>query len=294
MSAPLLSPNTKIAAVSRMPNTMEIWGISADSSLQGIVWYEGDKWRRYTLPLEPHQKPSINGGIAAVSRKPETMEIWWIGINGDIWGAVWYENDQWRIYQLQGKASPDGGIAAVSRRPDTMEVWWIGPNGSVENAHWYEGSSWNYSRIANEYKAALTSRIAAVSRRPDTMEIWWIGPGGNVEDRYWYEGFTTGWKGFELAPQQQASTMGSITAVSRKPGTIELWWIGSNGSVEGANWYDGQTWQRYQLAERDRVPLNGCIAATSRKPETLELWWIDPQGSIVCPSVLTATDTTEP
>lgn len=29
---------------------------------------------------------------------------------------------------------------------------------------------------------------------------------------------------------------------------MEVWWVGTDGSVQGGYWYEGQSWQRYQLA----------------------------------------------
>ena len=55
----------KIAAVSRVRNTMEIWWIASNGSVQAAFWYVGqDGWRRYELA--PAGSASNTGGIAAV------------------------------------------------------------------------------------------------------------------------------------------------------------------------------------------------------------------------------------
>ncbi|MED3548813.1 hypothetical protein P4522_32745, partial [Bacillus thuringiensis] len=66
------------------------------------------------------------------------------------------------------------------------------------------------------------------------------------QDAYWYEG--SQWKRFELASAGSASPHGSITAVSRIPGSMEVWWIGANGSVQDAYWYEGSQWKQFELA----------------------------------------------
>jgi hypothetical protein len=67
------------------------------------------------------------------------MEVWWIGANGSVQAAFWYEGAQWQRYELApaGSASINAGITAVSRIPASMEVWWTGVNGSVRDAFWY-------------------------------------------------------------------------------------------------------------------------------------------------------------
>ncbi|WP_233597602.1 hypothetical protein, partial [Corallococcus sp. CA041A] len=69
------------------------------------------------------------------------MELWWVGGNGSVEGAYWYDGQPWARYQIAGpgSASTSSGIAAVSRIPGSMELWWVGGNGSVEGAYWYDG-----------------------------------------------------------------------------------------------------------------------------------------------------------
>lgn len=66
------------------------------------------------------------------------------------------------------------------------------------------------------------------------MDVCWIGENGSVQGATWNEG--SDWDHFQLAPPGNASTTGSITAMSRIEGTLEVWWIGANGSVEHAYW----------------------------------------------------------
>jgi hypothetical protein len=47
---------------------------------------------------------------------------------------------------------------------------------------------------------------------------------------------------FEIAPTESASTEGSIAAVSRIPNSMEVWWIGVNGAIRDAYWYEGTGW----------------------------------------------------
>src|SRR5690606_41652230 len=56
------------------------------------------------------------------------------------------------------------------------------------------------------------------------------GDGGRYELSF--EARNTGWQGFELAPANSASVNGSVAAVSRVPGSMELWYVGGNGSVQ--------------------------------------------------------------
>jgi hypothetical protein len=235
-------------------------------------------WRRFQLA--PNGSASAAGKVAAVSRIPGSMELWWIGGDGSVQAAFWYEGGQWQRYQLApaGSASLTGGIAAVSRIPSSMEVWWIGPNGSVQDAFWYEGGQWQRFELAPAGSASPNSGIGVVSRIPNSMELWWVGPNGSVQDAFWYDGGQ--WQRFELAPAGSASPNSGIGAVSRIPNSMELWWVGPNGSVQDAFWYDGGQWQRFELAPAGSASPNSGIAAVHRIPGSMELWWIGGNGSI--------------
>lgn len=230
----------KIAAVSRVRNSMEVWWVASNGSVQAAFWYVGqDGWRRYELA--PAGSASTTGGIAAVSRKPNSMEVWWVGPDGSVQDAYWYEGGQWGRFGLApaGSASATGGIAAITRIPNSMEVWWAGPNGSVQDAFWYEGQAgWSRFELAPGGSASITSGVAALARVRTSMEVWWVGPNGSVQDAFWYEG-QAGWRRYELAPAGSASATSGIAAVSRIPSSMEVWWAGPNGSVQDAFWYEG-------------------------------------------------------
>lgn len=267
-----------IAAVSRIPSSMETWWIDDMGSVQASYWYDSQYWVRYTLGSPG--SASAKGGITAVSRIPTSMEVWWIGGNGSVWGAFWYEGSQWKRYELApaGSAALNSKITAVSRIKNSMELWWVAPNGSVQGAFWYEGSQWKRYELAPAGSAAAEGGIAVSSRIPTSMEVWWIAPNGSVQAAFWYE--KNDWKRYELAPGGSASTTGGLAAVSRIPTSMEVWWIGGNGSVQGAFWYENNPWKRYELAPGGSASLSSSIDAVSRVKNSLELWFVGGNGSI--------------
>ncbi len=235
-------------------------------------------WRGFELAGS--SSASTNGAVTSVSRVPNSMETWWVGVNGSVEGAFWYDGGQWSRYQIapDGSASINGPIASVSRIPGSMEVWWVGVNGSVEGAFWYDGGQWSRYQIAPDGSASTNGAISVVSRIPNSMELWWLGPAGSIEGAFWYDGGT--WNRYQLAPDGSASAASSIASVSRIPGSMELWWVGLSGSVEGAFWYDGGQWNRYQLAPDGSASNTGAVTAVSRIPNSMELWWIGANGSV--------------
>ncbi len=267
-----------VAVVSRIPNSMELWFVGQDGSIQGAYWYQGSNWASYELA--PAGSASPTGGIAAISRIPSSMELWFVGQNGSIQGAYWYEGNNWARYELApaGSASLTTAIAALSRIPNSMELWFVGQDGSVQDHFWYEGGNWQNFQLAPSGSASLTTAIAALSRIPNSMELWFVGQDGSVQDHFWYEGGN--WQNFQLAPSGSASLTGSIAAVSRIPNSMELWFVGQDGSVQDHFWYEGGNWQNFQLAPSGSASISGSIAAVSRIPNSMELWFVGQDGSV--------------
>jgi hypothetical protein len=89
-----------------------------------------------------------------------------------------------------------------------------------------------------------------------------------------------GWKGFGLAAAGSAATTSPVAAVSRIPGSMELWYVAPNGSVQDKFWYDGTNWNGFELAPAGSASPAGGIAAVSRIPGSMEVWWIGQDGSV--------------
>jgi hypothetical protein len=280
----------KITAVARKPETMEVFWVGADGSVQDAYWYENATWQRFELA--PPGSASTSGGITVVSRKPETMEVFWVGADGSIQDAYWYENATWQRFELAppGSASTSGGITVVSRKPETMDVFWVGTDGSVQDAYWYENATWQRFELASPGSASTSGGLTVASRKPETMEVFWVGADGSVQDAYWYENATWQRLAPPLASPGSASTSGGITVVSRKPETMEVFWIGADGSVQDNYWYENATWQRLAplapplaspgLAPPGSASMQGGITAVARRPQTMEVYWVGANGSV--------------
>jgi hypothetical protein len=103
-------------------------------------------WNQFELA--PLYSASSTGKIKAVSRKSNTMEVWWAGADGSLHDSYFYVGQGWNQFPLvpsDGSGNFPAAITAVSRESNTMEVFWIdsvsflsgGSAGSVEDAYWY-------------------------------------------------------------------------------------------------------------------------------------------------------------
>jgi hypothetical protein len=89
------------------------------------------------------------------------------------------------------------------------------------------------------------------------------------------------WAQFSFAPTCTVAGNNGIKGVSRIPGSMEIWYICTDGSVWDAYWYEGFTqWNQYALAGPGSASVDSGITAVSRKPGTMEVWWVRPDGGV--------------
>jgi hypothetical protein len=209
----------------------------------------------------------------------------------------------------------------ISRIPETIDAFWVG-GGYVFRAYCIDGVGWQYQKkaIVGDPYAKV---IKALSRAPNCMDLFWIGYDGSVNGSFWYEGFwdmlqcaawakdlnaselkKDKWPNYQIAPAD-SSEGSAITAVSRFPGSMEVFWIGKDGSIQGASWlkergseeaenYKIPDWQIFQVApagsgftgsEFELTSAVGSIAAISTNYESITVVWIKPDSSIQCADI---------
>jgi hypothetical protein len=282
----MFANKSDITATSRIANSVEVWWVGLNGTVQHAWYYDNDGWK--TAEFAPPDSAAF-AGIASLARIPGSMEVWWVGKRGSLEGSFWYEGGNWERYQIAGAGTVlnTSKIAAVSRHPTTMELFWVGPNDALYHAYWYEGAPWKYESLSVPGLAAPSTGIKALSRDLTHMELFWIGFNGSVMHAWWADG--QGWHFGELAPPGSASTSSSVAGVSRLKDAMEVWWVGPDGSVQGCYWFEASGWFRYQLASAGSAvaavgnvadPLTCGIEAIAPSGKSLNVWWTSPSRAV--------------
>ena len=260
----------RLTAIAK-PVGCELWWIGRNGAVNGVYTQPGSPWAKYQLSGAGTAVPG--GGITAISKGGDSMEVWWIAPDGSVHAA--YHEGGWNLYTLAGpkSAAVAGGIAGIFKGGDVMEVWWIAPDGSVQGA--YHEGDWKYYTLAGPKSASLTGSITAVAKGGDLMEVWWIAPDGSVRAAY-HEG---DWKYYTLAGANAAALTGGITSVFKGGDSMEVWWVAPDGSVTGA--YHEGAWQTYVLAGAHSASAHCRITSaygSSLVPTLARVWWVDASG----------------
>jgi hypothetical protein len=251
------------------------------------------------VPYTPWTASSVVGPGSAdrdavsVAVSPTVEDLFWVAENGSVQQDTHYQGIGWFSNQLApaGSADPYADIAAVARGGGDgvgadVDVFWVGPQGSIE--HEFELPGGPYYRETAVVPAGLqasateSASLAAVSRASDTWEIFYTNTQGGIEDAYHYDEGSSGY--FQLvAPGSSSPTSQprQIAAVSRASNTMEVFFIGRDGSIQDKYYYDGSGWGGFTLAPAgSATTYEGAVSAVSRASNTMEMWYIGANNSV--------------
>jgi hypothetical protein len=124
-----LSPGGQITAVSKASNTMEVWFIGRDNSVQDRYYFDGWGWNGFTLS----GPGSAESALASVAPSSTSMDVFWRGYGSNSVQLAF--GPPWAQIQV-GPAGPfaAGGITAVSRTSSNLDAFYLTFNGAIDEA----------------------------------------------------------------------------------------------------------------------------------------------------------------
>jgi len=229
--------------------------------------------------------------VAAVATSATTKEIFWVAENGSVQEDRYYSGIGWFPRQVAppGSADPFADVAAVARSSGVagvapiVDVFWVGPAESIEHSEEQSnGLMQRWPTVAPAGSATESASLTGVSRAPNTWEIFYTESTGGIGDAYYYLDGPSG--RFELVPSSSSTPTfepRQIAAVSRASNTMEVFYVGHDGSIQDRYYYDGAGWNGFTLVPAgSAVTYEGAITAVSRAANTMEVWYIGADNSV--------------
>ena len=277
--------NAWLAAAGRTADHQEVWGIDNAGALRGR-WWDG-AWHDWYLlggppPVAgaPPGAPTLPAGapLVAHSRNPNHMEVWAVGVDGQLHGTWWDGNNWQSWYTLAGRTFPPRAQLAVhARNDDHMELWAIGTDFKLHGI-WWDGSWQPWYTIDVDASFEPGGGVAAIGRNDDHMEVWSVD-GRHTLKGAWWDG---NWHGYALGgptPLPGGGTGGlppgaPIAALSRGDDYMDVWCVGEDARLHGT-WWDGN-WHGWYVVDPTPVPALSPLAAHSRNDDHQEIWCVAP------------------
>lgn len=266
--------DTHLTVIARKPEQLDLFASAKDGNVYTCWWTKGRDWSGLSqgwksLGGRSHRK-TASANVAAVSRNPDSLDVFFCGDNGKVYYKSWTHRNKWdQDWRNLGPSPLQSGafITAVSRRPDHLDLFACGSDGRVYTSWWRESDP-QWSGVRQGWKCLgghFQSRayVNAVAREPEHLDVFVIGKNGFMYNTWWHRTF--GWH--DWSEMRGHSISGGRTAsLSRSPETVDLFLSDDDGHVY-------TTWGRKQ-SDRPSISFAkwrslGILTATWLVPKAL-------------------------
>ncbi|MFV8050930.1 hypothetical protein [Mycobacterium sp. 48b] len=298
------APGAAVTTVARTPGNLDVFWVGPDGSVMTQWSAAGSDggWTEHggAFAIAPAGSATPGAPIAAVARTADNLDVFWVrpdgAIAGQWWaaapGASWADHGAFNIAP-PGSAEKGSSVAVVARMPDHLDVFWVTRDGGIGSNWWTAapGTSWadhGSFRIAPAGSARPGSALSVVARTPDNLDVYWVTPDGAVASNWWFAAPGASWADhgwFTITAPGAVAAGGGITATSRTPNNLDVFWVAPDGSI-GTQWWHaavGHSWADhapFPIAPAGAAASGSALDSVGRLPSHLDVFWVRPDGAI--------------
>jgi hypothetical protein len=133
----------------------------------------------------------------------------------------------------------------------------------------------------DQFRAASPAgRISVVSMKPDSLTTVGADHLGDVRFAS-FDGGPSWWQGWTYLLRGRTAPGGSITAVSRRPGYLDVFMVGLDGRVYTAAYDPSNRWKGWWAIGTLRAPVGAYVGCVSRRLDRLDVFVTDNAGRVM-------------
>jgi hypothetical protein len=286
-----------IAAVSRAANNVDVFYVNSNGGINDNYWSSTGGWGWLTLPSTAGLA-TPGEQIAAVGASPGALDVIYAGNDRNLYWSHWSGQCSGAVTQcgwqkplkvvFDGSVPVGAAVSAVARTADRLDIFYIGADG-VPHTSACQGFGLNVGGSCTAYNfvnfslatgsscvANPGASIAATARSANNIDIFYPSKQGSICTHYWSQGAS--WTNFAPLGNGTIGSLASITAVTRAPGNLDIFWMASNaqgtGNMHTAWWYAGSNWGTADLGGTyGGVGMSGgLMGATARTSDNLDIF----------------------
>jgi hypothetical protein len=147
-------------------------------------------------------------------------------------------------------------------------VFWKGTDGNLWHVSQTPGHNW--SAPVNLNMGTLGSGPAATGQPSGAIDVFWHGSGN---DHLWHTYYTPrgGWHSANNLGGDLAGSTAPVAPVSSAPGTVDVFWAGTDGNLWHAYTTAGHGW--HAPASLGMRPLGSTPFATAQPDGSIDVFW---------------------
>jgi hypothetical protein len=189
-----------------------------------------------------------------------------------------YANDL-VAYKTETITAAHIGTQAVVAHADRLDVFVTDTGGTVQGAAWQQdvlSGKWRDWWSILGGKGTSTTPVAAVARDLNKLDLFVAGTDGKTYSAAWDRNVTSGqWRGWWNILTGAIPVGGTVSAVSRDPGKLDIFLVSNDGGVYTAAWDSSVAnaqWRGWwKILNLQAVP-GSPVAVVSRDPNKLDIF----------------------
>ena len=283
------SPGTKVAAVARGPDVLDVFVCGADGKVYGCWWTADSGWSGADKGWGDFGGEFPPGAeVTALARVPQTLDLFACGTDGHVYTKSWYEGGDWSDWRDIGGVFPPGAkVSVVARTPDILDAFVCGTDGKVYGCWWTQNNYWSglngWGPIGGDFTPG--AEVVTVSRSTDNLDLFVSGKDGAVNHAWWYTG--GGWSSangeWATVPSGKFSPFSQVTALARASNILDVFVSDSDNQLTHASWDDKNDWSSasgsWDLIGKPQQP-GAKVSAVARDDSSLDAFVCDSDGRV--------------
>ena len=301
-------PGAKISAVSRHGDHLDLFAVDSNGDVRSCWWDPDNGWssvdKEWGNLGNPGQAFPSAVEIAVVARYENTLDLFAVGADGNVYCKWWAETANWSNWVSIGpvfdaNAVPaNKNVTAVARTPENLDLFVVGDDGKVCHSWWTQDSGWSGTKgwgsiggafSSDDKKTAMFTpgmEISAVVRSADNLDVFIAGNDGSVYHSYWY---TSGnWSGVNdnwgtVPGTEKFSANSQVAALSRSNSNLEVFICSADNKLSHAYWNQSSDWSssdgNWDLISTPQQP-EARVSAIARNPDSLDAFVCDSDGHV--------------
>jgi hypothetical protein len=223
-----------VAAVSQSADRLDLFVIGDDGHVVTTAWTQDNGWTGgWSQPLGKEVFDAADQQVTVVPRASGLLDLFVIGDDGRVWTTFGSTAD-W--FPLPGPAEFDvtqQRVAVVAGAAGRLDLFAVSTDGRVWSTSWDAQTGWNetWEPLPGFGVFDGHQHVAAVSAGPDRLDLFAIGSDQQVWSTFRNaKGWNADWFRVSAQPGQLLfdATQQQVTAVSREPGQVDLFVLGSD------------------------------------------------------------------
>ncbi len=293
-AVPADAESSGVVSLARRPEVLDVFWIRSDGAVMNSTWSEANpRWEAWVVaPPGSAQPGKLAGGLAAIARNPDHLDVFWIRPEGGVSTSWWHAGTPHWNWAAPRSIAPardalPGALTVAARNPDQLDVFWIGPDRAIRTAAWNPWRDWlpPWSITGPGVAHYPGGALSVVSRTRDQLDLFWVRPDGGVTTAWWNAAANWPWRpiapaGHVLIGSSREPRRSALTAIARRPDQLDVFWIGPDGGIGTTAWNPHRDWPAPWPIAWPGAAAPGAIAAASRSPGQLDLAWISNEGFV--------------